>query len=150
MLKEEIERQEKLRKIEEEKQRREQEIKRMLKEKEEIEKQLAKNQEIEEMQRFTNEKEEQQALQVEQEKIEQKMKEQKKKLDAKIEIKTQKHAKTNKPELANMDFLDEEVGKALKIIDNLLEKLPEEVITEFIKSKDFEIYERVLNKYSKK
>jgi hypothetical protein len=42
--------------------------------------------------------------------------------------------------------LDEDIKKVLLITDNLLEKLPEEVINEFIKSKDFELYERVINK----
>ncbi len=43
-------------------------------------------------------------------------------------------------------FFDEDVKKVLLITDNLLEKLPEDVINEFIKSKDFELYERVINK----
>jgi hypothetical protein len=43
-------------------------------------------------------------------------------------------------------FLDEDIKKVLLITDSLLEKLPEEVINEFIKSKDFELYERVINK----
>lgn len=43
-------------------------------------------------------------------------------------------------------FFDEDIKKVLLITDNLLEKLPEEVINEFIKSKDFELYERVINK----
>ena len=46
--------------------------------------------------------------------------------------------------------LDEDVRKALTIIDNLLEKLPEETIEEFVNSKDFEIYEKVVNKYKNK
>ena len=41
---------------------------------------------------------------------------------------------------------DEDIKKVLLITDNLLEKLPEEVIIEFIKSKNFEFYERVINK----
>ena len=43
-------------------------------------------------------------------------------------------------------FFDEDIKKVLLITDNLLEKLPEEIINEFIKSKDFELYERVINK----
>ena len=130
--KEEREKQEKLKKIEEEKILREKELQRMLKEKEEIEKQIARKKIEEITYKKAREKEGQHVL------------------EPRIDIKTQKLAKTNKPEMANIDFLDEEVGKALKIIDNLLEKLPEEVITEFINSKDFKIYERVVNKYNKK
>jgi hypothetical protein len=43
-------------------------------------------------------------------------------------------------------FLDEDIKKVLLITDNLLEKLPEDVINEFIKSADFELYERVINR----
>ena len=43
-------------------------------------------------------------------------------------------------------FFDEDIKKVLLITDNLLEKLPEDVINEFIKSKDFELYERIINK----
>ncbi len=43
-------------------------------------------------------------------------------------------------------LFDEDIKKVLLITDNLLEKLPEDVINEFIKSKDFELYERVINK----
>jgi len=46
------------------------------------------------------------------------------------------------------DFiLDEDVKKILLMTDNLLGKLPEEVIDEFVKSKDFALYEKVINKY---
>ena len=147
----ESEKQEKLKKIEEEKLIRERELKKMLKEQEEKEKLLAKQQKIEEITyKKARLKEEQQSLQAEQEKLEEKMKEPEKKLGFKINIKTQKPEKTNKPELTNINISHEEVGQALKIVDNLLEKLPEAVIIEFIKSKDYEIYERVLSKYNKK
>ena len=52
---------------------------------------------------------------------------------------------TEKPEI-----LDEDVRKALIIIDNLLEKLPDETIQEFVNSKDFAIYEKVVYKYKNK
>ncbi|MHA1868828.1 MAG: hypothetical protein ACTSXD_12365 [Candidatus Heimdallarchaeaceae archaeon] len=42
---------------------------------------------------------------------------------------------------------DEEVREALVIIDRLLEKLPDNAIDEFVQSKDFEVYERVVSKY---
>ncbi len=77
-------------------------------------------------------------------------KKQEKKSGFKIDIKTQKQAKTNKPELTEIELSDEEIGHTLKIVDNLLEKLPEEIIIEFIQSKDFELYERVINKFNKK
>jgi len=43
--------------------------------------------------------------------------------------------------------LDEEVRKVLKIADDLLEKLPENVIDEFATSDDFVLYEKVITKY---
>ena len=47
-------------------------------------------------------------------------------------------------------MLDEEIKQFLKIADDLLGKLPDDVIDEFAQSKDFEIYERVINKYKDK
>jgi hypothetical protein len=44
-------------------------------------------------------------------------------------------------------LLDEDIKKVLEITDNLLGKLPEEVIDEFIKSKDYELYEKVIKRY---
>ena len=43
--------------------------------------------------------------------------------------------------------LDEDIIEFLRIADDLLEKLPGEVIDEFAQSKDFELYEKVMNKY---
>jgi hypothetical protein len=86
-----------------------------------------------------------------------KKKNKKKKDKTKPEIKTQKPTKTpvsekteKLQEKTTIDLLDEEVGQALEIIDNLLEKLPDETIDEFVKSDDFEIYEKVVSKYKKK
>jgi len=45
---------------------------------------------------------------------------------------------------------DEEVKEALEIIDELLGKLPDETIDEFVQSEDFAIYEKVVNKYKHK
>ena len=45
---------------------------------------------------------------------------------------------------------DEEVKEALEIIDDLLGKLPEETIDEFVQSEDFAIYEKVVSKYKNK
>ncbi|MEA3458200.1 MAG: hypothetical protein U9R21_05930, partial [Candidatus Thermoplasmatota archaeon] len=44
-------------------------------------------------------------------------------------------------------LLDDEIKKVLTITDNLLGKLPEEIIDEFAKSKDFELYEKIIGKY---
>ncbi|ENO11986.1 hypothetical protein MBGDC06_00559 [Thermoplasmatales archaeon SCGC AB-539-C06] len=44
-------------------------------------------------------------------------------------------------------ILDEDIKKILLMTDNLLGNLPEEVIDEFVKSKDFALYEKVINKY---
>jgi hypothetical protein len=43
--------------------------------------------------------------------------------------------------------VDEETRKILKILDDLLEKLPDEVVDEFAKSDDYLLYEKVLEKY---
>jgi hypothetical protein len=51
-----------------------------------------------------------------------------------------------KPALVSMD-LDEDVKKILLMTDSLLEELPEDVINKFVQSEDFELYERVMNKY---
>jgi chromosome segregation ATPase len=40
-----------------------------------------------------------------------------------------------------------EMKKVLKIMDDLLEKLPEDVIEEFAQSEDFKIYERILDEF---
>jgi hypothetical protein len=66
--------------------------------------------------------------------------------EPKINIKHNINLKENSSEVLSMD---EDVIKFLKIADDLLEKLPDDVIDEFAKSKDFEVYERVINKYKK-
>ncbi len=45
-------------------------------------------------------------------------------------------------------LIDEDLKKFLSIVDNLLGKLPEDVIREFAESEDFIIYERVMRKYN--
>ncbi len=47
-------------------------------------------------------------------------------------------------------LLDKDIKKVLTIIDDLFEKLPDEVIEEFANSKNFELYEKVVSKYKKK
>jgi hypothetical protein len=44
-------------------------------------------------------------------------------------------------------LLDEDIKKLLVITDDLLSKLPEEVIDEFSKSDDFKLYSKVFSKY---
>jgi len=43
--------------------------------------------------------------------------------------------------------LEDDVKKVLLITDELLGKLPEEVINEFAQSDDFELYKKVMDKY---
>jgi len=45
------------------------------------------------------------------------------------------------------DEIDSDVKKILRITDELLGELPEEVINRFMQSDDFELYEHILNKY---
>ena len=42
---------------------------------------------------------------------------------------------------------DDELKKVLRMTDSLLEELPEEVIDQFVQSEDFQLYEKVLNRY---
>jgi membrane protein implicated in regulation of membrane protease activity len=49
-----------------------------------------------------------------------------------------------------VEVVDDDIKKVLKITDELLGNLPDEVINKFAKSQDFELYERVLNKYKVK
>lgn len=70
-------------------------------------------------------------------------KDKKKKTKQQKTIKFKDHNKINEKENT---FLDEDIKKVLLIADSLLEKLPEEVISDFIKSADFELYEKVINK----
>ena len=47
-------------------------------------------------------------------------------------------------------YLDADVEKLLPIIDQLLEKLPDDVVDEFAQSDNFALYEKVVNKYKRK
>lgn len=42
---------------------------------------------------------------------------------------------------------ENELRRMLKVLDDLLEKLPEEIIEEFAKSEDFRLYERIMDRY---
>jgi len=105
-----------------------------------------------------------------QKKLEEKKKQDKKEIDTKKQIKDKKEEKEHKTffktknkEKINLEIkakedipkpeqqsLDEEVGQALEIIDELLGQLPDEKIDEFVQSDDFKIYEKVVEKYKKK
>ncbi|MDH7517302.1 MAG: hypothetical protein QHH19_03050 [Candidatus Thermoplasmatota archaeon] len=61
---------------------------------------------------------------------------------------TMGHFISGKTEIIELNpLLDDDVRKVLIITDNLLEKLPDDVIDDFVKSKDFELYEKVISKY---
>jgi len=55
--------------------------------------------------------------------------------------------KTNKQNNNENLLVDNDIRKVLEITDNLLGKLPEEIIDEFVKSEDFKLYEKVINKF---
>jgi len=65
----------------------------------------------------------------------------------KIEPIKEEQKKEEYEEVPEMPILDEDIRKFITITDNLLAELPDEVIDKFAKSKDFEVYERVLSKY---
>lgn len=44
--------------------------------------------------------------------------------------------------------LDEEVKEVLKITDNLLEQLPDDIIEDFAQTEEFQLYEKVFQKYN--
>jgi hypothetical protein len=62
-----------------------------------------------------------------------------------------KHLHSRKKNLEQeQSVLDDDIRKVLLITDNLLEKLPEDVIDEFVQSDDFSLYEKVISKYKTK
>ena len=50
-------------------------------------------------------------------------------------------------EKKKIDLVNRDVKEVLRVMDNLLEKLPEEEIEKFAKSKEFHKYERVLTRF---
>jgi hypothetical protein len=46
--------------------------------------------------------------------------------------------------------LDDDIKKILLMTDSLLGELPEDVINKFMQSEEFELYQKVLNKYNVK
>jgi hypothetical protein len=61
--------------------------------------------------------------------------------------------KTGKVDTLNKDkqtsalLFDEELIKVLHMTDTLLADLPDDILTDFIESKDYKLYEKVMNKY---
>jgi len=140
--------------IEKEKKRREEEKLRKLEmKKAEIEakkreKELRKKAKIEEKKKRLEAK-----MALKEEKLKQKMLEKKNKEKHEIEKEEEKPPAFNrfvsgKKETIELNpLLDDDVRKVLLITDGLLEKLPDDVIDDFVKSKDFELYEKVIGKY---
>lgn len=72
----------------------------------------------------------------------------KKTVETKDENKKEEHQETK--EKSEPSFLDEDIKKLLLITDDLLGKLPEEVIENFSQSEDFKLYSKIFNKYKLK
>lgn len=92
-------------------------------------------------------------LRKKQEKQALKIKEKQEKLKQKADKKPQEIKKdTFSKEEKYTDSLefDEDVKKVLLMTDTLLEELPEDILTDFMHSKDFQLYAKVLNKYKAK
>jgi hypothetical protein len=62
-------------------------------------------------------------------------------------IKHRKQKAVIKKDEPKPEIVDDDIKKILKITDELLGNLPDSVINAFAKSKDFELYKRVLDKY---
>jgi len=73
------------------------------------------------------------------------LKDEKNALDIKEQDKKEEQGEPK--EKSEPTFLDEDIKKLLIITDDLLGKLPEEVIDEFSKSEDFELYSKIFSKY---
>jgi hypothetical protein len=92
-------------------------------------------------------KEEKQALKEKQKQQHLKQKEKNKKQKTKKEEKNGFNLfKKDKHSPVSTD-LDDDIKKVLLMADSLLGDLPEDVINKFMQSEDFELYERVMNKY---
>lgn len=111
----------------------EQPTKKQLKEQKRLQKIEARKAKIEERKKMKKEK---QALREQQKQ---------QRLSQRKQDKKQKPTKEKKVEQSTE--LDEEIKKVLLMTDALLGELPENVINRFVQSDDFELYERVLNKY---
>jgi hypothetical protein len=61
--------------------------------------------------------------------------------------KTGKGDTLNKDKQTSALLFDEELIKVLHMTDTLLADLPDDILTDFIESKDYKLYEKVMNKY---
>lgn len=61
--------------------------------------------------------------------------------------KQQKHKSNKKTQSSQPIEIDEDLRKVLRMTDSLLEHLPDNIIDQFVQSENFDIYQRVLNKY---
>jgi hypothetical protein len=113
-------------------------LKRELKEQKRLHQLAIRKARIEERQR---KKEEKQAL-----KLQRKHEHLKPELSEKFEKQPPSPPQTEKQDSSG-EQLDEDIRKVLLITDYLLGELPEEVLNIFLESEEFELYEKVLNKY---
>ena len=51
--------------------------------------------------------------------------------------------------VSGTDLTAEEMEEVMKALDDLLGKLPEETINEFSKSKEFDLYKKLMSRYKK-
>jgi hypothetical protein len=116
---------------------------RQLKEQKQLERIEARKQKIEEKKRR---KEEKHALKEKQKQHHMKKEKNKKQKSPKEKTSGFTLFKKDKHPTASPE-LDDEIKKVLLMADSLLEELPEETLNKFVQSEDFELYERVLNKY---
>jgi len=105
-----------------------------------------------------------QRLEIRQARIEERLRKKQEKHELKIKQKQQKleQKEKEKPQLIEKDTFinkgksipslefDEEIKKVLLMTDTLLEELPEDVLTDFMHSEDFQLYAKVLNKFKAK
>jgi len=147
-----LEKEKKIQKLKEEKQ------KQMEKEREEkLKAKKIKEQEIAEKQKqIEREREEKlKAKKIKEQEIAEKQKEKEKEREERVKTKIKKEPPVGmdtfiKPKKEEIDQYDRDVEKLIPIIDGLLEKLPDDVIDNFAHSKDFVLYEKVINKYKNK
>ena len=146
LKKKQAEQEEKEKLLKQEEKQKEIEAKKKLEEKQEQLKQIEKQKEIKEKPKKPEKPEKKPSSGLFGKKKKEKTKETEK---IETETKIEKEPETIKEE-PRQPTLDEEVSEALRIIDDLLEKLPEDTIDEFVQSDDFAVYEKVVSKYKRK
>ena len=107
-------------------------------------KEKKKVEKLREQEKIKEEKEELKRIKSKKKEISSIKKEEKKSLPDADELQIEKET------LDEKTMLDDDVEKLLPIIDELLEKLPEDVIDEFAQSENFTLYEKVISKYKNK